>query len=484
MGLYILILEIVAKAAERYGSPWWLIPLFIGTLGCLAPDPWFVAVGFACTLAIIAWICVCLWSKRRSGGTQLFNRSAQTIARWPTSCGRCNYSFVDLLDHKESRFSSCPECGWDVPWAVIAEAHRQEQLERELTKPSHAHAQREYAQPMSEHATHPVIFEPVILEKVWGGRALEKLGKHLPKPAASYGESWELADMDTTSASGAGGGAVRSGIAAGPLKGKSIRDAINLWGDALLPRALRTPTGGFPLLIKFLDARENLSVQVHPSPDFARTNPNAHLKTECWCILAADPGASIYVGIRPGVSRERFEAAARAGSPEIVELLNRVPAIPGTCHNLPSGTVHALGAGVLVAEVQTPSDTTFRLYDWGRVGRELHIESALACSSFDPAPPPVVLIGSSNLVRTAYFELSSRTIASATPLDDLQGHVVMVLAGGGAGGAGAFTHASGRIALALGQTALVPSQCQAGWRIEPASGSPLTLLVARPLAQG
>lgn len=478
MGFYILILEVVAKAAERHGSPWWLIPLFIGTLGCLAPDPWFVAVGFACTLAIVVWICVRMWSKRHSGGTQLYNRTAQTTATWPTSCGRCNYSFVDLLDHKESRFSSCPECGWDVPWAVIAEAHRQEQLERERAARHHAPAKDEYAPPMSEPAPHPIVFEPVILEKVWGGRTLEKLGKRLPNPAASYGESWELADMDSTSASGAGGGAVRSGIAAGPLKGKSIRDAINLWGDALLPRALRTPASGFPLLIKFLDAKENLSVQVHPSPEYARAHPGAHLKTECWCILAAEPGASIYVGIRPGVTRERFEAAARAGSPEIVDLLNRVPAIPGECHNLPSGTVHALGAGVLVAEVQTPSDTTFRLYDWGRVGRELHVEAAIACSSFDSPPPPVALIGSSSRVRTAFFELSSHTLSAAAPLDDLRGHVVMVLAG-----SSAFAHPSGRIALPLGQTALVPSQCDASWSIEPEPGSTLALLIARPLAQ-
>ncbi|MBY0312329.1 MAG: class I mannose-6-phosphate isomerase [Phycisphaerales bacterium] len=448
-----------------------------GCLSCAGGSPVFAIFG---SLAIAATITARYFLGKDARRTPLTPTGRRgPSARWPTDCGRCGYSFAKLVDHRESRFSSCPECGWDVPWAIIAEAHRQEQLERERTKPSHAHAQREYAPPMSEHAPHPIVFTPEILEKVWGGRALEKLGKTLPNPSAKYGESWELADMDTTSASGAGGGAVRSVIAAGPLKGKSIRDAINLWGDALLPKSLRSPTGGFPLLIKFLDARENLSVQVHPSPEYARAHPGAHLKTECWCILAADPGASIYVGIRPGVSRERFEAAAHAGSPDIVEMLNRVPAIPGACHNLPSGTVHALGAGVLVAEVQTPSDTTFRLYDWGRVGRELHIEPALACSSFDPAPPPVVLIGSSNLVRTAYFELSSRTIASAAPLDDLQGHVVMVLSG-----AGVFSHSSCRVAITLGQTAFVPSQCEAGWRIEPTPGSPLTLLVARPLAQG
>lgn len=474
------VLELIARCAQKVGGPKWLVFLFIGSFGCLAHDPVIFTIGVFSGVGLIIWLCLSLVRRRRGPAVQLAGgRTLSRPAGWPKSCGRCGYSFANLVDHRESRFSSCPECGWDVPWAVIAEAHHHEQMARQHAALSQAHAHREYALPMSEHAPHPVIFEPVILEKVWGGRALEKLGKNLPRPAATYGESWELADMDATSASGAGGGAVRSAIAAGPLKGKSIRDAINLWGDALLPKSLRSPTGGFPLLIKFLDARENLSVQVHPSPAYARAHPGAHLKTECWCILAAEPGASIYVGIRAEVSRERFEDAARAGSPDIVAMLNRVPAIPGECHNLPSGTVHALGAGVLVAEVQTRSDTTFRLYDWGRFGRELHIEPALDCSSFEPPPPPVALLKTSNRVRTAYFELSAKTISAAITLDDLRGQVLIVV-----GGAGSFVSPSGPFSFALGQTALVPSQCDASWRLEPASGEPLMLLVARPIAQG
>lgn len=233
---------------------------------------------------------------------------------------------------------------------------------------------------------YPLLFRPALFPKVWGGDRLARFGKAV-KPGDRVGESWELADLPGTSASGAGGGAVRSVIANGPLAGKTIHDAIDLWSDALLPRAALTPEGNFPLLIKFLDAREDLSVQVHPSPAYAAKHKDAHLKTECWYVLDAAPGSVIYKGVKAGVTREVFERALRAGDGRgVVDLLEAVPAVVGECHNLPSGTVHALGAGVLVAEVQTPSDTTFRVYDWGRKGRELHSEQAMECIEWGPAP--------------------------------------------------------------------------------------------------
>ncbi len=236
---------------------------------------------------------------------------------------------------------------------------------------------------------YPLVFRPTLFPKVWGGDRLSSFGKAV-KPGDKVGESWELADLPGTSASGAGGTAVRSVIANGPLAGKTIHDAIDLWGDALLPRAALTPEGNFPLLIKFLDAREDLSVQVHPSPTYAAKHKDAHLKTECWYVLDAQPGSVIYKGVKPGVTRDAFERALRAGDGSgVVALMEAVPAVVGECHNLPSGTVHALGAGVLVAEVQTPSDTTFRVYDWRRKGRELHIEQAMDCIAWGPAPAAV-----------------------------------------------------------------------------------------------
>lgn len=277
---------------------------------------------------------------------------------------------------------------------------------------------------------YPLLLEPVLLEKVWGGRKLERLGKaldHAGHASARIGESWELADMDSTSASGAGGGSVRSTIANGPLRGQTLREAHGLWSDALIaPRptsltrvssrvghASNTRSGqgqGFPLLIKFLDASADLSVQVHPSPGHARANPEVHLKTECWYIVDAEPGAVIYKDVRAGVTRAEFERAARSADASIVSMLNAVPARVGELHNLPSGTIHALGAGVLVAEVQTPSDTTFRLYDWGRSGRALHIDEALASSSFPGEPGHAELIQGLSVASLREPELCARLV--------------------------------------------------------------------------
>lgn len=273
---------------------------------------------------------------------------------------------------------------------------------------------------------YPLLCTPVLLDKVWGGDRLARLGKAV-RPGARVGESWEVADMAATSASGAGGGAVRTLIANGPLAGKSLRDAIAAWGHELLgpvPPASAGGVGEFPLLVKFLDARENLSVQVHPSPAYAAHHPGAHLKTECWYILDALPGSVIYKGVKPGVDRDTLARHIADGT--VVNDLIAVPAVAGECHNLPSGTLHALGAGVLVAEVQTPSDTTYRVYDWGRTGRELHLAQALECIDFGPAPAATsyqrpLLSGTSStsahrpLVHTNFFALDELRLAPGKP---------------------------------------------------------------------
>ncbi|MCC7191942.1 MAG: class I mannose-6-phosphate isomerase [Phycisphaeraceae bacterium] len=233
---------------------------------------------------------------------------------------------------------------------------------------------------------YPLKLEPIYKEKVWGGRALEKLGRKLPGDSATaIGESWELADLATTSVSGGGGAAERSIVRNGPLAGRTLHDLMQLYGADLLGRLKPDAEGGFPVLIKFLDAGDNLSVQVHPSTAWCESHTDAYLKSEAWYILDAKPGAAIYKGIRPGVTPAQLRAAIASGTSEAVEqTLIKVPVKAGDCHYLPSGTCHALGAGVLVAEVQTPSDTTFRVFDWGRTGRQLHIEQAMECIHFGP----------------------------------------------------------------------------------------------------
>lgn len=231
---------------------------------------------------------------------------------------------------------------------------------------------------------YPLRFEPIYKEKVWGGRTLQqKLGRKLPGDSQTpIGESWELADLGQSSPSGGGGGQERSIIGNGPLAGTTLHEAIRRYGQGLLGRLGLTPTGDFPLLVKFLDARENLSVQVHPSPAYTQRHPDAHLKSEAWYIVDAQEDAVIYKGVHEGVSVQQFRRAIESDA--VQQHMIEVPVKAGDCHYLPSGTCHALGAGILVAEVQTPSDTTFRVYDWGRTGRQLHIDQALECIRFGP----------------------------------------------------------------------------------------------------
>ncbi len=230
---------------------------------------------------------------------------------------------------------------------------------------------------------YPLKFEPIYKPKVWGGRALEQLGRTLPGDAdTAIGESWEIADLSQSSISGGGGGQERSVIANGPLAGQTLRDVIEQYGCTLLGRLRLDQAGGFPLLVKYLDANEKLSVQVHPSIDYAQAHPEAHLKSEAWYIVDAQPGAVIYKGVREGVTPQQFRSAIDDGA--IEQIMVKVPVKAGDCHYLPSGTCHALGEGILVAEVQTPSDTTFRVYDWERSGRALHVDEAMGCITFGP----------------------------------------------------------------------------------------------------
>lgn len=229
----------------------------------------------------------------------------------------------------------------------------------------------------------PLFFEPIYKPRIWGGDAIFQ---HFGRPriaAEPIGESWELVDLEEG----------QSVVAAGPAKGLTLRELMTRVGQALMG-SVALIDGCFPLLIKFLDARASLSVQVHPSEQAAReSGGRARVKHEAWYILAAQPGGWIYHGLEPGVTREAFRQAMLSG--RIEGVLRKVMVQPGCCYHLPSGTPHALGAGLLVAEVQTPSDTTYRAYDWGRVDakgqpRELHLEEALRCIDFDqPSPPPM-----------------------------------------------------------------------------------------------
>lgn len=330
----------------------------------------------------------------------------------------------------------------------------------------------------SRQPLYPLKFHPIYKTKVWGGRHLEKLGRVLPGDNSNLiGESWELADLGITSPTGGGGGAEQSVVANGPLAGQSLHNLIVIYGDELLGRVQLTPQGPgncggeFPLLVKFLDARQNLSVQVHPGEAYASAHaddPTVHLKSEAWYIVHAEPGAVIYKGIREGVTVEQFRRAIDIGTVEAVEpLLIKVPVKTGDCHYLPSGTCHALGAGIVAAEIQTPSDTTYRLFDWGRKDRTLHIDQAMAAMTFGPPPTEIKRIEQrshvagifttvSRLVMCEHFRIEKVRMSEAyeqeVPYD--QPAVWMVLQG-----KGTLTPGNGAepVPFQQGETLLIPA---------------------------
>lgn len=206
---------------------------------------------------------------------------------------------------------------------------------------------------------------------VWGGRALQTvLGKSLPAEDG-YGESWEVSDHP----------AHRSVVADGPFQGQSLRYLMERHSRELLGAAA-AQHAVFPWLFKFLDVRDWLSVQVHPDEEKVRTLwPGEGPKNEAWFVLAAEPGSKIYAGLLPGVGAKELRAALEQGT--VAECLHGFEPRPGDCLFLPAGTVHAVGGGVLLAEIQQTSDATFRLFDWNRKGaqgnaRKLHVEEALA----------------------------------------------------------------------------------------------------------
>ena len=225
---------------------------------------------------------------------------------------------------------------------------------------------------------YPLRFTPLFKRHLWGGR---RLATELGKPIGDgddYAESWEVVDH----------GGDQSVVSDGPLKGTTLAELVAKHGEALL--GMDYPQTGFPLLWKFLDAHRVLSVQVHP--DDARASqlvPPDRGKTEAWVVLAADPGSVLYAGLIAGVDREKLTRAIEAGESE--SCLHRLEPVAGDCIYIPAGTVHALGDGLLIAEIQQASDTTYRLFDWNRVGpdgkqRQLHIAQGLDAIDFDRGP--------------------------------------------------------------------------------------------------
>ncbi len=226
--------------------------------------------------------------------------------------------------------------------------------------------------------TSPIVFEPLFMERVWGGRRIEaRYGKHLPS-GERIGESWEIVDREEA----------QSVVHDGPMRGATLHDLWTQHRETLfgtgLPDAPR-----FPLLFKILDAQERLSVQVHPPAEVA-ARLGGEPKTEMWYLLETLPDADIYAGLKCGVTREDLARALEEG--RVAERVHRIAAETGDTMFIPSGRIHAVGAGNLIFEVQQNSDTTYRVFDWNRTGldgapRALQVQESLESIDFNDHEP-------------------------------------------------------------------------------------------------
>jgi mannose-6-phosphate isomerase len=229
---------------------------------------------------------------------------------------------------------------------------------------------------------YPLTFQPIFKERIWGGRTLETLYKKNLPPKVLIGESWEISDRPGD----------ESVITNGPLAGRNLHWLMQQHAAELLGNAKAATDKRFPLLCKILDARDKLSLQVHPPASKAATL-GGEPKTEMWHVTDAAPDAELYVGLKRGVTRAQFESKIQRG--EVAQCFHRIPVRSGDTMFLPSGRVHAIGAGLVIFEIQQNSDTTYRVFDWNRVGpdgkpRDLHVAQSLESIDFSDFEPALV----------------------------------------------------------------------------------------------
>lgn len=298
---------------------------------------------------------------------------------------------------------------------------------------------------------YPLLLNPSLHVKVWGGRRLETImGKTLPTDEP-YGESWEMHDTAT--------------VMNGPLAGRTLGDVLAQYGHELVGPD-HDPSEGLPLLAKILDADDWLSVQLHPNDEQARElEGQPRGKTEAWYVLSGEPGAKIVIGVQPGTTPEQMAAAIEANTLE--DLLVYAEVAPGDVLFVQAGTIHALGSGLLIYEIQQSSDTTYRLYDWGRLGldgkpRAMHIDKGQRVANLNTLPE--IIHTAQNPAQVVEIVQSPFFVTRLYQLNDAVGTHVDLDTGGTRfhiltciDGMASVTGSDTRIEVAKGRTALIPA---------------------------
>ncbi len=316
------------------------------------------------------------------------------------------------------------------------------------------------------------------MEKVWGGHHLDELLGLDPPFEGPLGESWELSDYPGNES------VVRSGVHAG----KTLRELMETLSDQILGRSRPTADGRFPLLVKLIDANDDLSVQIHP-PDGPKS-PTGVGKTEAWFVLETEPGGSVICGLKEGTRPEDFERDA--GTPKVREYLAEIPVRPGDCILVPAGQTHAIRAGVVLCEIQQTSDVTYRMYDWDRMGldgkpRAIHLEQALEVVDYSlgPATPTHIdlddtpTLNRARLVSCDYFWIDELSVGEqgGTLDTDHYAHTLTVTSGTARA---VRSGEPGGIELRTGDTALIPASL-GDLDVNGIGPDPTRLLLARAL---
>ncbi len=290
---------------------------------------------------------------------------------------------------------------------------------------------------------YPLRFNPVYKDYLWGGSRIPKaFNRELPDGV--YAESWEI----STHPDGA------TSIANGPLAGKTLSDLLPEYKTELLGTHVKGDD--FPLLIKLIDARDKLSVQVHPNDDNAAA-VEGEPKTEMWYFLEGAAGAQIYCGLKPGIGKEEFLQAMEDKT--FADILQAIPAQPGEAVFVPGGRVHAIGEGCLILEIQQNSNTTYRIYDWDRTdaagnARELHIDKALQVIDWKNNGDPHCDVRGTTIESCEYFQLDRHELTEETAFPNIGKSFQALFV---AEGAGVIRWANGEDVLSAGQSWLIPA---------------------------